>query len=172
MSTTNQIPESHPAETKLVRVVRREFYDAFGATTYYLRMPVGMTAEEIEQHDCWHDGIDKDSHPYRDGLVCVGRVNGSDADVIATLETTGGREIDEVTEITEADLLLETEEEEEEELLLRDVDDGIDVANEAAATINARLARLGLQLTEQAVEALWRAVGGLEVVDAEDQADG
>ena len=62
--------------------------------------------------------------------------------------------------------------EEEEALLLRDVDDGIDVANEAAATINARLARLGLQLTEQAVEALWSAVGGLEVVEVEDQADG
>ena len=102
------VPEA-TAETKLVRVVRREFYDAFGATTYYLRVPVGMTAEEIEQHDCWHDGIDKDSHPYRDGLVCVGRVNGSDADVIATLEPTDNRDTGEVTEITEADLLLETE---------------------------------------------------------------
>ena len=113
------VPEA-PAATKLLRVVRREFYDAYGATTYYLRVPVGMTAEEIEQHDCWHDGIDKDSHPYRDGLVCVGRVNGSDADVIATLETTGGREIDEVTEITEADLLLETEESASEEEVVSD----------------------------------------------------
>ena len=108
------VPEA-TAETKLVRVVRREFYDAFGATTYYLRVPVGMTAEEIEQHDCWHDGIDKDSHPYRDGLVCVGRVNGSDADVIATLEPTDNRDTGEVTEITEADLLLETEESASEE---------------------------------------------------------
>ena len=60
----------------------------------------------------------------------------------------------------------------EEGLTLRDVDDGIDAANEAAATINARLARLGLQLTEQAVETLWRAVGGLNVVEVEDQTDG
>ena len=67
---------------------------------------------------------------------------------------------------------LSTAEAEKEALLLRDVDDGIDVANEAAATINARLARLGLRLTEPAIEALWRAVGGLDVVEVEDQADG
>lgn len=61
---------------------------------------------------------------------------------------------------------------EEEGLILREVDDGIDAANEAAAAINARLARLGLQLSEPAVEALWRAVGGLDVVEVEGQADG
>ena len=66
---------------------------------------------------------------------------------------------------------LSTAEAEKEELILRDVDDGIDVANEAASTINARLARLGLQLTEQAVETLWRAVGGLDVVEVEGQTD-
>jgi len=96
-------------ETKLLRVVRREFYDAYGAITYYLRVPVGMTDKEIEQHECWHDGIDKDSSPYRDGLVCVDRVDDSNFQVIKTLEPTGGVEVSEVTEIAEADLLLETE---------------------------------------------------------------
>ena len=72
---------------------------------------------------------------------------------------------------TDKEAALSAAEAEKGALLLRDVDDGIDVANEAAATINARLAGLGLQLTEPAVEALWRAVGVLDVVEVEGQAN-
>jgi hypothetical protein len=65
-----------------------------------------------------------------------------------------------------------TEEEDEEELLLREVDDRIDAANDAAKAIDARLARLGLRLTEQSIEKLWAAASDLTVVELESQADG
>ena len=90
--------------TKIVRVVRREFYDSYGEITYFLRVPEGMTTEEVERHSCWHDGIDAgETHP-EDGISCVGRIDDSDQKVIKRLETTGGVDIESIQEISEADM--------------------------------------------------------------------
>lgn len=91
-------------KTKLVRVVRREFYDTFGEITYFLRVPEGMTPEEIESHNCWHDGIDAgETHP-ENGVACVGRIDDSDEMVIKRLETTGGTDFDEITVVSEEEM--------------------------------------------------------------------
>ena len=98
-------------ETKLVRVQRRKFYDAYGEITYFLRVPEGMTNEEIEHSHCWHDGIDKGEDYVENGVTftCVGRIDDSDEQVIRTLESTGGVETNSVTEITEQQLAQEVQ---------------------------------------------------------------
>lgn len=96
-----------PNETKIVRVTRREFYDSFGEIVYFLRVPAGMTTEEIECHSCWHDGIDAgETHP-ENGVACLGRIDDSNEQVIKRLETTGGVETSEILEVTEGDLQAE-----------------------------------------------------------------
>jgi hypothetical protein len=103
-------------ETKIVRVTRREFYDSFGEIVYFLRVPAGMTTEEIESHNCWHDGIDAgETHP-ENGIACLGRIDDSNEKVIKRLEPTRGVDFDEIREVSEEELQEELDAEPAEEV--------------------------------------------------------
>jgi len=95
-------------KTKLVRVHRREFYDACGNIVYFLRVPEGMTEDEIERSYCCLSGTAK-GEIYKDPdsgitFTCVGRLDDSNEEVMRSIEPTGGVELVGILEISEEEL--------------------------------------------------------------------
>jgi hypothetical protein len=91
-------------KTKLVRVVHRAFYDAVHETTYYLRVPEGMTDKDVESFDGYREGIVAGETDTTTGIVCVGSVDGGEQQIIESLDATGGWDIESIREISEEDM--------------------------------------------------------------------